>query len=229
MATTTRGQVAVLTSDGQIVPLEVVDLPALPDTADSPSLKGTVALREFLHLPADVQVAGVAAFGTTVALVTAAGKVKRLDLDQTLKQSMGLDPKDRLVAAFTVAPDSDLVFISSAGQLLRTAADAVPVQGAGARGVAGMKLKNGAVVVAAAASDADSFVVTVAGYRCERQQCEGHSAGKALPFPTSTTPGRLGTPAVAKMLIGGAAAPPLLSPACSSTRCWCSGASWQGS
>ena len=163
VATTTRGQVAVLTSDGLIVPLEVVDLPALPDTADSPSLKGTVALREFLHLPADVLVAGVAAFGTTVALVTAAGKVKRLDLDQTLKQSMGLDPKDRLVAAFTVAPDSDLVFVSSAGQLLRCAADAVPVQGAGARGVAGMKLKNGAVVVAAAASDEAGLVVTVAG------------------------------------------------------------------
>lgn len=162
-AATTRGQVAVLTSDGQVLPLEVVDLPTLPDTADSPSLKGTVALREFLHLPADVQVVGVAGFGDTIALVTALGKVKRLELETGAKQTLALDPKDTLVAAFAVQAEDDIVFVSSAGQLLRTPADGVPIQGAGARGVAGMKLKDGAVVIAAGPGLASSSVVTVAG------------------------------------------------------------------
>jgi DNA gyrase subunit A len=163
VAATTRGQVGVLLSDGQIVPLDVVDLPALPDTADSPSLKSTVGLREFLHLPADVEVVGVAAFGATVALVTALGKVKRLDLAPGTRQALALDSKDALVAAFTVLPDDDVVLISSAGQLLRTAADGVPVQGSGARGVAGMKLKADTRVVAAGAGTPACVVVTVAG------------------------------------------------------------------
>ncbi len=163
VSATTRGQVAVLTSDAQVLPLDVVDLPSLPDTADSPSLKGTVTLREFLHLPADVEVVGVVAFGTTVALVTALGKVKRVELEAGTKQSIALDGKDRLVAAFSVTSTDDIVFISSAGQLLRTAAEGVPVQGAGARGVAGMKLKDGATVVSACAGTPDSMVATVAG------------------------------------------------------------------
>jgi DNA gyrase subunit A len=52
LSATTRGQIAVFTSNGQVLPLEVVDLPTLPATADSPSLKATVSLRDFLHLPA---------------------------------------------------------------------------------------------------------------------------------------------------------------------------------
>ena len=160
---TTRGQVAVLTSDAQILPLDVVDLPSLPDTADSPSLKGTVTLREFLHLSPDVQVVGVVGFGSTVALVTSLGKVKRLELDAGMKLAIALDAKDSLAAAFTATEDDDIVFISSAGQLLRTAASGVPVQGAGARGVAGMKLKDGAIVVASGTGSEASLVVTVAG------------------------------------------------------------------
>ncbi len=163
VAATTRGQVAVITSDAQILPLEVVDLPALPDTADSPSLKATVAVKDFLHLAPDTSVVGVVDFGSTVALVTALGKVKRLVIEPGLKAAIGMDPKDRLVAAFGCEPTDDVVFISSAGQLLRSAVDTVPVQGAGARGVAGMRLKDGAHVVAAGAATSTSSVVTVAG------------------------------------------------------------------
>lgn len=160
---TTRGQIAVITSDAQIVALDVVDLPTLPDTADSPSLKATVALREFLHLPADVDVVGVASFGGTIALVTAQGKVKRLELESGAKQAISLEAGDALVAAFTVTPDDDIVFISSAAQLLRTAASGVPVQGQSARGVAGMKIKDGVRVVAAGPGSPASLVVTLAG------------------------------------------------------------------
>jgi len=67
------------------------------------------------------------------------------------------------VAAFAADEASDLVLISSAGQLLRTAVSAVPVQGAGARGVAGMRLKPEARVIAAGAGTDHSLVVTVAG------------------------------------------------------------------
>jgi DNA gyrase subunit A len=160
---TTRGQIAVFTSTGQVVPLEVVDLPTLPATADSPSLKATVSVRDFLHLPPEAAIAGVAAFDTTVVLITALGKVKRFVVDAGSKQAISLEGKDALVAAFPAAEGDDVVFISSAGQLLRSAVSSVPVQGAGARGVAGMKLKDGAQVVAAGVGGEQSRVVTVAG------------------------------------------------------------------
>ncbi len=161
--TTTRGQVGVVTSSGTLLPLEVVDLPALPDTADSPSLKATAGLREFLHLDADTAICGVVAFGSTIVLVTATGKVKRFIAEPSSKAVMALDPKDHIVAALPVSDNQDVVMISSAGQLLRTPVAGIPVQGAGARGVAGMKLKDGAVVVSAGAGEPTSLVVTVAG------------------------------------------------------------------
>jgi DNA gyrase subunit A len=160
---TTRGQVAVITSTAAVHTLDVVDLPALPETADSPSLKATVALTDFLHLPADEAVAGVTAFGGTVVLATASGRVKRLLLEPGAKQVVGLDTGDTLVGAAACEPDDDVVLISSAGQLLRTGVQGVPVQGAGARGVAGMKLKDGARVVAAGVAGGGEVVVTVAG------------------------------------------------------------------
>jgi DNA gyrase subunit A len=160
---TTRGTVAVITSTAAVHALEVVDLPALPDTADSPSLKGTVALSDFLHLPNGEQVVGVAAYGSTVALVTASGRAKRVLLETGTKSAIGLDKRDTLVAAAACEPDDDLVLISSAGQLLRTRVEGVPVQGAGARGVAGMKLKGDARVVAAGVASDAADVVTVAG------------------------------------------------------------------
>lgn len=159
---TTRGQIAVITSDGEVRGLEVVDLPCLPDIADSPSLKATVALRDFLHLPADVRVAGAVAFGSTATLVTEQGKAKRVVLEPGARQAISLEAKDRLVAAFTADDGADLVMVNSSGQLLRTAVDSVPVQGSGARGVAGMKLKD-AKVIAAGSGDEESLVVTVAG------------------------------------------------------------------
>ena len=159
---TTRGQIAIFTSDADVRTLEVVDLPVLPEAADSPSLKATVSLREFLHLPADVRVVGAAAFGSTVTLVTALGKAKRLLVDAGIRQAMALEPKDSLAAAFTAGDEHDLVIVSSTGQLLRTSVASVPVQGPGAKGVAGMKLKDGTVIAAGAADD-QSLVVTVAG------------------------------------------------------------------
>jgi len=160
---TTRGRVAVFTSSGQVLPLEVVDLPALPATADSPSLKATVSVRDFLHLEPDSEVAGVAAYGSTVTLVTALGKVKRFAVEPGAKQALAMDPKDELVAAFIADEAADVLFITSAGQLLRTAVTGVPVQGAGARGVGGIRLKDSARVVAAGAAGDTGFVVTVAG------------------------------------------------------------------
>lgn len=98
-----------------------------------------------------------------MALVTATGKVKRLRVETAAKHAMALDAKDRLVAAFECRGTDDVVMVSSAGQLLRTAASGVPVQGAGARGVAGMRLKDAALVVAAGVAADSSMAVTVAG------------------------------------------------------------------
>jgi DNA gyrase subunit A len=122
-----------------------------------------VSIKDFLHLPADESVAGVAAFGSTVVLVTALGKVKRYVVEHASRVALTMAPKDTLVAALSCTAEDDLVFVSSAGQLLRSAVDTVPVQGSGARGVAGMKLKDGVHVVGAGVGADPSLVVTVAG------------------------------------------------------------------
>ena len=54
-----------------------------------------------------------------------------------------------MIAAFAAADDTEIVMVASDGQVLRTPAAGVSAQGAGASGVAGMKLKAGANIVAA--------------------------------------------------------------------------------
>jgi DNA gyrase subunit A len=167
----------VVTSQGRLIRVGVLEIPALPPGAHSPSLAGGAPIAEFVSLGAGETVVGLAAPDGSpggLALGTAGGVVKRVAAEYpasaTEFEVIALKDGDRVVGAVQLdGEDADLVFITSDAQLLRFRAAAVRPQGRAAGGMAGIRLAAGAevawfgVVPDSAAGDADAVVVTVAG------------------------------------------------------------------
>jgi DNA gyrase subunit A len=98
--------------------------------------------------------------------VSSGGSVKRVEVEEVVgtptgKPAMKLKPGESLVAAFAAPDDSEVLLVASNAQAMRCAADAVPIQGRGAGGVAGMKLASGASVVGAGLADEGAVVLSV--------------------------------------------------------------------
>jgi DNA gyrase subunit A len=152
---TARGTVAVVTSLGRLIRLGVLEIPALPPSAHSPSLAGGAPVSEFVALTAGERVVGLAAaeaVGAGLALGTASGVVKRVAPDYPGSAGefdvIALKDGDRVVGAVQLtSEDQDLVFISSDAQLLRFGAAAVRPQGRAAAGMAGLRLAASARVI----------------------------------------------------------------------------------
>jgi DNA gyrase subunit A len=159
VASTARGTVGVVTSQGRLIRLGVLELPALPPSAHSPGLAGGAPVGEFLSLqPGEAVVGSVAADGSGpgtgagLAVGTASGVVKRVAPDYpqsaTDFEIIGLKDGDRVVGAVQLADEAqDLVFVTSDAQLLRFGAAAVRPQGRSAGGMAGVRLVPRASVV----------------------------------------------------------------------------------
>ena len=180
-AATARGTIAVVTSQGRLIRIGVLEIPALPPSAHSPSLAGGAPIAEFVSLGAGETVVGLAAPDGSpggLALGTADGVVKRVAPDYpasaTEFEVISLKEGDRVVGAVQLAgEEADLVFITTDAQLLRFPATAVRPQGRAAGGMAGIRLAAGAAVTwfgavpdsapGAAGQAADAVVVTVAG------------------------------------------------------------------
>jgi DNA gyrase subunit A len=153
-ATTARGTTAVVTSQGRLIRLGVLEIPALPPSAHSPSLAGGAPIAEFVALEAGETVVGLAAPDGSaggLALGTAGGVVKRVAPDYpasaTEFEVISLKDGDRVVGAVQLdGEDADLVFITTDAQLLRFRASAVRPQGRAAGGMAGVRLSAGAAV-----------------------------------------------------------------------------------
>jgi DNA gyrase subunit A len=179
VVSTVRGTVGVVTSQGRLIRLGVLELPALPPSAHSPGLAGGAPVSEFLSLRPGETVAGLAAAdgsapgaGVGLALGTASGVVKRVAPDYPQNAAefevIALKEGDRVVGAVQLADESqDLVFVTSDAQLLRFGAASVRPQGRSAAGMAGIRLAPRASVVWFGAVDpqaeAAPVVVTVAG------------------------------------------------------------------
>ena len=173
VGTTARGDIGVVTSAGRLVRLPVLDLPALPPTAQAPTLAGGAPLTEFLELGRDEKVLCLTSLddgSPGLALGTERGVVKRVVPDHRANKDgwevVRLDEGDRIVGAVELRTgDEDLVFVTSDAQLLRFAAASVRPQGRAGGGIAGVRLAAGARVVHFGAVDAgrDAVVVTVAG------------------------------------------------------------------
>jgi len=108
----------------------------------------------------------VTAGDDAVILVTAKGVAKQLSQDEVAETVSGrtvikLRDGDTLAAAYTSPEGADVVMVASDGQVLRTPIDGISLQGRGASGVGGMKLRGDARVLTAGPATADACVVTV--------------------------------------------------------------------
>jgi len=155
VAATARGTLAMVTSQGRLIRFGVLDIPALPPSAHSPSLAGGAPVTEFVALGHGETVVGLAApdsAGAGLALGTAGGVVKRVAPDYPSNAAdfevISLKEGDRVVGAVQLASeDHDLVFITSDAQLLRFGASSVRPQGRAAGGMAGIRLSGRATVI----------------------------------------------------------------------------------
>lgn len=170
---TTRGEVGAVTSLGRLLRISVIDLPHLPETATAPSLSGGAPLAEFLTLEDGEQLICLMTLDESspgLALGTEQGVVKRVVPDYPAHKEelevITLKDGDRIVGAAELRTgEEDLVFVTSEAQLLRYPASQVRPQGRPAGGMAGVKLAEGAKVIAFAAVDpaSEAMVFTVAG------------------------------------------------------------------
>jgi DNA gyrase subunit A len=194
---TARGQVGVVTSLGRLRRLDVLDLPTLPATANAPHLQGGAPTSEFLVLDPGERVLALTTLdpdSTGLALGTAAGVVKRVTPDHLANKDVWdvirLDEGDEVVGAVELTTgDQELVFISSAAQLLHFPASAVRPQGRGGGGVAGLRLADGARVAFFGAVDPghEAVVVTVSG---SSSSLPGTEAGSLKVTPLEEYPGK---------------------------------------
>jgi DNA gyrase subunit A len=170
---TARGEIGAVTSSGRLLRLNVIDLPQLPESAAN--LAGGAPLTEFLSLEDGETLICLTTLDESspgLALGTEQGVVKRVVPDYPSNKDelevITLKEGDRIVGAVELRTgEEDLVFISDDAQLLRYQASQVRPQGRPAGGMTGIKLTEGAKVIAFTAVDpaVDAVVFTVAGSR----------------------------------------------------------------
>jgi DNA gyrase subunit A len=172
---TSRADIGLLTSRGRVHRLHVVDLPAIPPTMGVPALSAGAPLGAFIDLPPGERPVCLTSLDDDggIALGTASGVVKRVVSDPLQNKDVWdvirLDDGDEVVGASRLteaeAEDTDLVFVSSDGQLLRLPASSVRPQGRPAAGMAGIRLAAGARAVAFCTVPAhrECVVVTISG------------------------------------------------------------------
>ena len=196
---TARGQVGLVTSRGRLIRLGVLDLPALPPTANAPNLQGGAPVSEFVSLESGERslcLTSLEPDSPGIALGTASGVVKRVQPDHLSNRDswevIGLKDGDTVVGATELSTgDEDLVFVTSDAQLLRFAAAAVRPQGRTAGGMAGIRVGPQARVVffGAVSTHRQAAVVTVAG---SASALPGTDAGtvKVTPYDEYPPKGR---------------------------------------
>ncbi len=194
---TVRGDIGVLTSLGRVHRLEVLPIPALPSAATAPSLAGGTPLRELVVLEKTEQALALVDLtdgATPLALATRDGRIKRVNGPHPGKDVwdvISLMDGDVVVAGTHCADDDQIVLIASDAQLLRFGADAVRAQGRSGQGIAGIRLADGAHVIALGVVPGDdvagSYVVTISG---SSDALEGTVPGSAKVTPLDRFPAK---------------------------------------
>ena len=169
VAATARGEVGVVTSRGRLVRLGVLDLPALPASANDPHLQGGLPLSLVVSLDPDERALCLMSLGSDgpgLALGTRDGVVKRVNaevLGRDEWEVISLKDDDEVVGAVQLTTgEESLCFLSSDAQLLHFSAGAVRPQGRGGGGMAGVRLAAGQRVVWFGAVEAEGAVVVTA-------------------------------------------------------------------
>ncbi|QOR48527.1 DNA topoisomerase IV subunit A [Trueperella pecoris] len=194
--TTNLSSIGVITSDGSVNRLNVVDIPAIPETETAPSLGGGAPILEILLMGKGSHVIGLVNLDQPpiLALATAQGKIKRVNPDYPDKGAIDiikLADGDTLVGAAPAGEDDQIVLVTSNAQLLRFPAGDVRPQGRGGQGIAGIRLAEGASVIAMGVVPGDDLaahgVVTIAG---SSGSLPGTVAGSAKVTPLDRYPAK---------------------------------------
>ena len=150
ISATAQGTVWAVSSHGRLHRINVAELPRVRAGAKGAPFASLAGVESGEALVA------VVAVDETVPLVvaTAFGRVKRIDPKSLSARAwplniIALRDDDRVVGAAYAPDDSDVVLVSSGGQLLRTPAGKIRPQGRAAGGVAGIALPDGEVVLTA--------------------------------------------------------------------------------
>ena len=189
----TRGELIAVTNRGRFVRFTPVDLPSVPP--NSVQLGAGAKLRDYVGLTdTKERIVAIAdpAHPAPLALGTRDGIVKRLSPGSLPSRPEGeviaLKPGDEVVGAALADDTAELVFVSSAAQLLHFGAANVRPQGASAGGMTGMKLGAGARVLFFGAVDpSGAQVVTISG---STQTIAGTDPGRAKVSALAEFPGK---------------------------------------
>ena len=162
MVGTLKSEVLAITNNGRLLKARAVDMPEVGGRS-----RGKDAAEVFGSERGETILTVLSADGPEmVLLATASGTVKRIERTVLAEVNHGrsvikLLDRDKLISARTVNEGDDVVLVTSDAQALRTPASTISVQGASARGVAGIGLKGNAKVIAAGVAQAGSVVLTV--------------------------------------------------------------------
>lgn len=190
---TTRGDLAAITSRGRFVRFTPVGLPGVP--ANSLQLGAGAKLRDYIGLTdAKERIVAIVdpVSSVPLALGTRDGVVKRVSPGgwpaRPDGEVIGLKAGDEVIAASPAADDRELVFVTSDAQLLHFGADQVRPQGLPAGGMAGIKLGAGARALFFGVVDPESAeVVTISG---STQTIAGTDPGRAKVSSFAEFPGK---------------------------------------
>ena len=159
VTTSTASPVSAVTSEGRAFAMLGEDVAEANNR-----VRGSDAAAAFGLGPNERILSLVAASDDRLVLVTARGAVGRLSTDEVLRASPGsqlvaIAPDDRVVAAFMVPEEVDIVIAANDGRALRMASSSVRIRRPGGLGVAGMRLVDKAVAVGAGAVLGDAVLV----------------------------------------------------------------------
>lgn len=183
VTTTTRATIGAITSRGRLVRQNVIEIPK----AEGRSRGGD--LKEFFTLENEKIINFVTLEpGQVITMITKAGLVKRL-LTEALPNAnkkdapvIGLKDGDELISAHVTKTSDgpyDIIMVTNTAQLLRTNSESITPKGAPAGGMAGMKVAEGAEILATGIvpeNDESVNVATLSDGYC-------YKATKALDYP----------------------------------------------
>jgi len=196
--TTARGEIGALTSRGRLVKFGVLDLPAIPASANDPNLQGGLPVSEVLSLGSGERVLALTSLATDgpgLALGTRQGIVKRVNPEVLGKDDwdvITLKDGDEVVGAVELTTGAEtLCFVTTDAQLLQFGADAVRPQGRSGGGIAGIRVTAGQRVswFGTLLDPASSVVVTASGSSTALPGTEA-GAVKVTPFSEYPPKGR---------------------------------------
>jgi DNA gyrase subunit A len=160
LTTSVRAKIAAITSLGRAHSIDVAELALVTKKG-----RGNPTA-EYVELLPGEEVVGLVPIGAALALATRSGVLKRLDPTQFPTRLpaviIKLDDNDVVVGAGVGSDETDLIMVSDDAQLLRTPSAKIRPQGRSAAGVQGMKLSEGANVIAfSAVVVTDQVLVTM--------------------------------------------------------------------